>query len=364
MDKVKGSLDALNAMQLAADMEGFDVQSKIVLHSKEVLAVVLQGVMAEFQNYSRQEIMGFIEADSIVDDKEVSSSRTNTKVHGDSAEFVQLNEKTSYFDMMFRVKNPFLSTEDFLVSLHVDVEPQKTYRPGYPIEKRGLYYLARSLSSQLSLATETTDYGQLEKCCSIWICRDDIPEEDRYSISFYEVVNSKNIGGNTVEKENYDLMTLIIIKLGDKEYNGKRGEEGFELLQFLNLLMYPHNEDFIEKMSDYIDFSDNEELWKETPRMFSLSQCIYEEGFDDGKKKGFDDGKETGIQAGIKALIQNNLVERISKERTIANLKKLYGLTEEKTEQYYEKFANEIRVGEGDSTHDEAVLEQEWIRHD
>lgn len=290
MDKVKGSMDALNAMQLTADMEGFDVQSKTLLHSKEVLAVILQGVMAEYQGYSRQEIMGFIEAESIVDEKEISTGRTNTLILGDSAEFMQLNEKTSYFDLMFRAKNPFLSTEEVLVSLHVDVEPQKTYRPGYPIEKRGLYYLARSLSSQLSLATETTDYGQLEKCYSIWICRDDIPEKDRYSISFYEVVNSKNIGGNTVEKENYDLMTLIIIKLGDKEYNGKKGDEGFELLHFLNLLMYPHKEDFIEKISDYIDFSGNEELWKEAPHMFSLSQCIYEDGLEEGKEQGIEQG--------------------------------------------------------------------------
>lgn len=130
MDKVKGSMDTLNAMQLTADMEGLDVQSKLLLHSKEVLAVILQGVVKEYQNYSRQEIIGFIEAGSIVDDKEVSAGRTNTLIKGDSAEFVQLNEKTSYFDLMFRAKNPFLSTEDVLVSLHVDVEPQKTYRPG------------------------------------------------------------------------------------------------------------------------------------------------------------------------------------------------------------------------------------------
>lgn len=316
MDKVKGSMDTLNAMQLTADMEGLDVQSKLLLHSKEVLAVILQGVVKEYQNYSRQEIIGFIEAGSIVDDKEVSAGRTNTLIKGDSAEFVQLNEKTSYFDLMFRAKNPFLSTEDVLVSLHVDVEPQKTYRPGYPIEKRGLYYLARSLSSQLSLATETTDYGQLEKCCSIWICRDDIPKEDRYSISFYEIVNSKNIGGNAVKKENYDLMTLVIIKLGDKKYNGKKGEEGFELLHFLNLLMYPHSEDFIEKMSDYIDFSDNEELWKEAPHMFSLSQCIYEEGFDDGK--------ETGIERLVKAIKQISGTENAA----VQQLMEQYGLSD------------------------------------
>ena len=251
MDKLKGSMDVLNAMQLTAEMEGLDAQSKTLLRSKEVLAVILQGVVAEYQGYSRREIMDFIEADSIVDGKEVSPGRTNSLIQGDSAEFVQLNEKTSNFDLAFRAKNPLLSTEDVLVSLHVDVEPQKTYRPGYPIEKRGLYYLARSLSSQLSLATETTDYGQLEKCYSIWICRDDIPKED----------------------------------------------------------------------------SENEELWMEEPHMFSLSQCIYEDGL--GK------GIEKGMEQGIEALIRNNIMEGIPKERTIANMRKFFGLTEEKAEEYF-----------------------------
>lgn len=327
MDRLKGSMDVLNALQLTAEMEGLDAQSKTLLRNKEVLAVILQGVVAEYQGYSRQEIMGFIEADSIVDCKEVSTGRTNTLIQGDSAEFVQLNEKTSNFDVAFRAKNPLLSTEEVLVSLHVDVEPQKTYRPGYPIEKRGLYYLARSLSSQLSLVTETTDYGQLEKCYSIWICRDDIPKEDRYSISFYDVVNTKNVGGSTVGKENYDLMTLVIIKLGDEEYYGEKGHEGFKLLHFLNAIMYPHREDFFETISDYIDFSENEELWKEKPRMFSLSQCIYEDGL--GK------GIEQGIEQGIEALIRNNIMEGISKERTIANIRKLFGLSEEKAEEYF-----------------------------
>ena len=88
----------------------------------------------------RKEVMEFIEADSITSETEVSPGRTNTQVLGDNAEYVQLNEKTSYFDLAFRAKNPLLSTEKVLVSLHVDIEPQKTYQPGYPVEKRGIYY--------------------------------------------------------------------------------------------------------------------------------------------------------------------------------------------------------------------------------
>ena len=52
--------------------------------------------------------------------------------------------------------------------------------------------------------------------------RDDIPENERYSIAVFEASNTKNTGTNIVKKEKYDLMTLIVIKLGEKVYNGKR----------------------------------------------------------------------------------------------------------------------------------------------
>ena len=63
MDRVKGSMECLSSMQLTADMEGLDAQSKTVLQSREVLAVILQETVEEYSAYSRKEIMGFIEAD-------------------------------------------------------------------------------------------------------------------------------------------------------------------------------------------------------------------------------------------------------------------------------------------------------------
>lgn len=332
MDKVKGSLNTLSAMQVTADMEGLDAESKLLLHSKEVLAVILQGAVEEYRGYSRDEIMEFIEADSITDTKEVSTGRTNTQIQGSSAEFIQLNEKTSNFDVFFKAKNPIRSTTNMQVSLHIDIEPQKTYRPGYPIEKRGMYYLARSLSSQLSLVTDTTDYGKLEKCYSIWICRDDIPKGEHYSISFYEVVNTKNIGDSAtlkekLLKENYDLLEMVVIKLGNKVYNGEEGNEGYELLRFLNAIMYPHREDFMDTISEYIDFSGNEELWQEAEHMSGLGQSILEEGM------------EQGIEQGIQAMILDNLEEQVSKNRIVDKLQRHFKLDRKKAEEYYEQFA-------------------------
>lgn len=333
MDKLKGSMESLNSLQLTEEMAGLDAQSKALLRSREVLAVILQEVVTEYKGYSKKEVMEFIEPDSIVVTKEVSPGRTNSQIRGDNGEFFHLNEKATYFDSAFRAKNPLLSSDDFLVSLHIDMEPQKTYRPGYPIEKRGIYYLARRLSAQLSLITENTDYKSLEKCYSIWICRDDIPREAQYSISVYEMTNTRNTSSYIVKKESYDLLTLVVIKLGNEVYNGKEDEEGYGLLRFLNAIMYPHTSDFMDKISENIDFSDNEEFWKEAKRMTGLGQSVY----DDGVKTGREEGREEGI----KALVLDNLEDGASREQILRKLQKRFQLTEEASVQYFEKFSVE-----------------------
>lgn len=67
-------------------------------------------------------------------------------------------------------------------------------------------------------------------------------------------------------------MTLVIIKLGNRVYNGNKKDEAYELLRFLNTIMYPHERDFLNIMSEYIDFSSNEELWKEVTDVFALNE--------------------------------------------------------------------------------------------
>ncbi len=219
MDKLQGSIAALSALQTTADTAGKDAPSKTILRHLEVLAVILKGTVSEYKGYSLKEVQEFIVPDSITNTTEVSPGRSNTKVSCGNTEFIHLNEKTTNFDLAFQARNPQLSTEDIQINLHIDLEPQKTYKPGYPIEKRGFYYLARRLSSQLSLAYEGTDYNLLSKCYSIFICRDDIPKKDCYSISVYETTNTRNTSPGSVARENYDLMTLVVIKLGNEVYN-------------------------------------------------------------------------------------------------------------------------------------------------
>ena len=188
--------------------------------------------------------------------------------------------------------------------------------------------MSRSLCSQLSVITQKTDYNALEKCYSIWICRDNIPVEEQYSISYYEMENSKTIGKSLTQKEAYDLLSLVVIRLGKPECMSKEG-----ILEFLSAIFYPHKKDFLDTVQKYIDFSQNEELWKEVSDMSGLGMSILQEGLEKGLEKGIQKGLEKGIQEGLEKGLEKGIQEGLEKGRanqltlSVSNLMKSMNLS-------------------------------------
>ena len=154
------------------------------------------------------------------------------------------------------------------------------------------------------------------------------------------MVKPKNTAPNTVSKENYDLMTLVVIKLGNTVYNGDEEDEGYELLRFLNTIMYPHKDDFMDTVSEYIDFSDNEALHKEIIHVSTIEQIKYEGMREELTEELTKEITEELTGRGVKALILDNLENEIPKERILVKLQKYFNLTEEKAKWYYERFVS------------------------
>ena len=69
-----------------------------------------------------------------------------------------------------------------------------------------------------------------------------------------------------------------------------------------------------------------------------LGMSIFREGLEEGIEKGIEKGKLKGIQA----FIEDNLEEKIPKERSLEKLQKHFQLTEEKAIEYYERFARNV----------------------
>ena len=194
----------------------YDAGMKQLMSNKEILVPILQMTVPEFKTCSQEEILECLDISSITKDDFVSDIpdiEKDLRLTKEDSELSSLVEKLVRFDIRFKIINPKLSTEKIRVNLHIDMEAQKSYRPSnpsYPILKRAVYYVARDLSSQLSMITQTTDYSKLEKCYSIWICAEDVPKKLQNTLTEYSFSKKDIIGVADEPEEDYDLITIFI----------------------------------------------------------------------------------------------------------------------------------------------------------
>ena len=103
-------------------------------------------------------------------------------------------------------------------------------------------------NGQLGVLTSDTDYNSLQKCYSIWICNEHIPEDEQNSMTRYHITKEDVIGQSRDIPEHYDLMEIIMIRRGKIEID----EEIFDFLNGLfksdvnRVIKYTGSDDVIE----------------------------------------------------------------------------------------------------------------------
>ena len=267
----------------------YDAGMKQLMSNKEIIVPILQMTVPEFKTCSQEEILQCLDISSITKDDFVSDIpdiEKDLRLTKEDSELSSLVEKLVRFDIRFKIINPKLSTEKIRVNLHIDMEAQKSYRPSnpsYPILKRAVYYVARDLSSQLSMITQTTDYSKLEKCYSIWICAEDVPKKLQNTLTEYSFSKKDIIGVADEPEEDYDLLTVIIIRQGkETEENG--------IFEYLNGIF----DGDIKRIQKYSHIKWSEPFWKEAGKMTGFGDRIYERGMRTGEQKGRQEGMILG----------------------------------------------------------------------
>lgn len=118
----------------------------------------------------------------------------------------------------------------------------------------------------------------------------------------------------------------MIIRLGDKIFHEIEDKGKNDMMEFLHAVMYPHRENFLDTIKKYINFSENEELWKEVGQMSGLGMSILEEGRIEGKAEEII---ESGYDFGM------------SEQDILARLQKKLQITLEEAERYLETFGKQ-----------------------
>lgn len=267
----------------AGNKAAYDAACKRLLANKIILAWIMKSCLEEYRDFEVDEIAEkYIEGEpqiaraAVHPDEEAEPD--GEQIKGAKTEDSTMKEGTVTYDIRFYAVAP-LSGE--MVSLILNVESQYDFYPGYPIIKRGIYYCSRMISAQYGVEFTDAHYERIKKVYSIWICSSP-PKYRENTITRYAVQEEQLVGNITEKKENYDLLTAIMICLGhsgDDKYTG--------ILKLLDVLLSSEKEPEEKKeiLSKDFDIRMTKELESEVLEMCNLSQGIEEKGIAIGQEK-------------------------------------------------------------------------------
>lgn len=254
----------------------YDKNVKEFLSDIQVLARIVKYTVKEVEHLDIEEIMKCIDAKSVETDKaKVNPGLTNLgKVESLQTENSVPGEGYITFDIRF-----ILRYDEQELEIIINIEAQKSTDHnalGYHLENRIVFYLARLISSQKETQFHHSEYDDIKKVYSIWICMD--ADDDEEGISKISL-NTENIYGKEMSFPELDKMCGIIIRI--RKEDGEKSKN--ELIAMLEDLLSSKNKELKKQiMMDEYGMVMTAKLERGVD-MCNLSDVIEEKGIEKGE---------------------------------------------------------------------------------
>lgn len=264
-------------LRVTANKSAYDAACKRVLSEKAILARIMKACLDEYKDCDVNDIAErYIEGQPQVGNVIVAPDEEMTSlITGMDTEDKAVNEHTIYYDIRFRAIAPGSGAP---ITLIINVEAQSNYHPGYPLIKRAIYYCSRMISSQYGREFTGSHYEKIKKVYSIWICTRP-PQYRQNTISQYQITKKDTKGTNEEPISDYDLLSVIILRLGNP-----RGENYDGIIRMLDVLLSNKTSEAEKRkilLDDY-NIEMTERMRQEVLDMCNLSRGIEEEGVEKG----------------------------------------------------------------------------------
>lgn len=281
------------AVEATSDAVSYDTNVKYLLADKQILAWILKYAVREFKDMSVQDIMSCIGDDIEVGLRPVEPGISNFgRIIESNTEDNVPGEGKIFYDIRF---SAYCNIAE--IKMLINIEAQRTSdkaKLGYHLENRIIFYLARMVSAQKQTEFYHSDYDNLKKVRSIWICmggKEDYIEEIG--------LGRKTVFGDKVNSYRVDLMEGIVVNIRSDD-NIKVSKN--KLIAMLETLLSQKSVDekkriLTEKygmiMTDGIEGRIN--------TMCNLSENIIEQGIKQGIEQGIERERVHAIERMIKA---------------------------------------------------------------
>ena len=272
----------------------YDEVAKQILSHKVILSRILKGTLEEYKDIPLETI-----EKECIENPQVGSESVvfgGPMIEGVNSESTIPDEGKVSFDVIFNSYIP--GEKDTHTKVIINVEAQYKKPGQYDLVTRGIFYCARMLSRQYGVEFKNSQYQNIKKVVSIWICMEP-GKQNRNTITRYSIKPDKSTelfqGKHSLSKEQYDKIEVIIINLAE-EYK----ETDDELLKFLDDLFLEEIDDKIELLQDKYSLF-NKQVEEEVKDMCNLSDYVFD--------KGVNRGREEGREKMLMELLKENIID-------------------------------------------------------
>lgn len=220
-----------NAVSATNQDAQYDDRAKRLLGNKIILAHILVKTVDEFRGMNPKDVVSYIEGEPFISVVPVEPGLTNIekeengqRIVGMNTENAEINEGLIRFDIIFYVR-----MKDGISQVIVNVEAQKDEPTGCHILNRAVFYVSRLVSSQKERDFVKTNYNDIKRVFSIWVCMG----MDESSMAYVHLAKD-NLLGSYPWKGRLDLLNIILIGISNElpEHDDK-----YELHRLLSTLL-------------------------------------------------------------------------------------------------------------------------------
>ncbi len=226
-----------NAVSMTDQDAQYDDKAKRLLGNKIILAHILVKTVDEFKGMNPKDVVSYIEGEPFISVVPVEPGLTNIekipsndglengqRIVGMNTENAEINEGLVRFDIIFYVR-----MKDGISQVIVNVEAQKDEPSGYHILNRAVFYVSRLVSSQKERDFVKTNYNDIRRVFSIWVCMG----MDESSMAYVHLAKD-DLLGSYPWKGRLDLLNIVLIGISNEL---PEHDEKYELHRLLSTLL-------------------------------------------------------------------------------------------------------------------------------
>ena len=287
-----------NAVKASDKKAQYDESAKRLLGQKSILAHILVNAVEGFKNMNPREVISYIEGQPYISTIPTEPGLTNgnteksgQRIIGFNSESGELNEGLVRFDIVFYVRMPAtVGRKDGLSQIIINVEAQKDEPKGYEILNRAIFYVSRLVSSQKERDFVKTNYNDIKRVFSIWICMN----MNENSMAYLHLTK-EDLLGSYPWKGRLDLLNIVMIGIANDlpEHDKK-----YELHRLLSTLLSAElsADEKLGIIETEYGIPIDDKLRKDVNTMCNLSQGVKEQGIEIGRAEGRAEGTLSAIK--------------------------------------------------------------------